>query len=215
MRLMRPPRIVDMTAAVILRTLALAACLAASPAWSQGAPPPAAPGQPATGGLPALIPAPGDPANVDEVVLPAKPVVILSGASAWDEGLKNVRASFAHIRAEMAKTGLAPAGRPIAVFTQTTDESFKFDAMIPIAATPAPPPALGEGLRFGTTPSGKAYRFVHKGPYDDVDSTYETITTYLEVKDIVAKDVFIEEYLNDVAEADSPDLEVNIYVQPR
>ena len=189
----------------------------------QQSPPPAAtlqqapaPGAtPALASRPTLIPDSGDPSNVDEVVLPAKPVLILSGTSAWEEGLKNLRASFARIDAELARLGLAPAGRPIAVFTQTTDDNFRFEAMVPIGSAPSPAPTVGADMRFGTTPSGKAYRFVHKGPYDDIDTTYETITTYLDAKDIVAKDAFIEEYVNDVSESGDPGLEINIFVQPR
>jgi effector-binding domain-containing protein len=185
----------------------------------QQAPPPAATLQqspaPTVASRPTLIPEAGDPSNVDEVVLPEKPVLVLSGTSAWEEGLKNLRTSFGKIEAELARLGLAPAGRPLAVFTQTTDDTFRFDAMVPITAAPTPAPTLGPDMRFGTTPSGKAYRFVHKGPYDEIDTTYETITTYLDAKDILAKDAFIEEYANDVSDAGDPGLEINIFVQPR
>lgn len=163
-----------------------------------------------------LLPEAGDPSNVDEVMLAAKPVLILSGTSDWDGGLKAVRASFAKIEAELARLKITATGRPIVLYTQTTDDNFKFDAMVPIAAAPATPPAdLAKDMRFGETPSGKAYRFVHKGPYDDIDSTYETITTYLEAKDIVARDAFMEEFANDVADPADGNLEVNIFVQPK
>lgn len=177
--------------------------------------PPAAPAQPSTTARPTLVPEAGDPGNVDTVILPEKPVLILPGSSTWDEGLKSLRAAFSRIEAELARLGLAPAGRPIAVFTQTTDDDFKFDAMIPVAAAPSAPGELAKDMRFGVTPSGQAFRFVHKGPYDDIDSTYDTITTYLEAKDVVARDIFIEEFLNDVDDTTDPGLEVNIFVQPK
>jgi effector-binding domain-containing protein len=187
------------------------------PDASAGVAPPRQPDAGATlrAARPTLIPQAGDPTDVDEVVLPEKPVVIVSGQSKWDDGLKTIRAALARLESELGKVGIPPAGRPLAVFVQTTDEDFKFDAMVPVGAVPTPPPALPPDLRFGTTPSGKAYRFVHKGRYDDVDSTYETITTYLDAKDILAKDAFIEEYVNDVADATNPGIEVNIFVQPR
>ena len=165
--------------------------------------------------LPTLVADPGDTGDVDEVVLPAKPVAIMSGQSNWENGLKTMRASFAHIREEVAKSGLVIAGRPITVFTDTSDDGFKYDAMIPLAAAPATPPTLPPEIRLSTTPSGKAYRFVHKGPYDEIDSTYETITAYLDAKDISAKDTFIEEYATDAAEPTDPALEINIFVQPK
>lgn len=172
-----------------------------------------APGQSA--GMPTLVPDPGDTSDVDEVVLPAKPVIIMSGQSNWENGLKTMRASFAHLREEAAKAGLTIAGRPVTVFTETTDDNFKYDAMIPLSAAPATPPTLPPEVRLGTTPSGKAYRFVHKGPYDEVDSTYETITAYLDAKDIVANDSFIEEYTTDTSDPADPTLEINIFVQPK
>ena len=70
-------------------------------------------------------------------------------------------------------------------------------------------------IRFGTTPSGKALRFVHKGAYDEVDSTYDMVEIYLEAKGIVVKDPIIEEYVNDPKDAADPDLELNIFVQPQ
>ncbi len=47
--------------------------------------------------------------------------------------------------------------------------------MIPVAAAGRhTPPASEDGLRFGTTPSGKALRFAHRGSYEGIDTTYET-----------------------------------------
>lgn len=185
------------------------------PASANPAPPPAD-ANPAAPARQTLLPEAGDPSNVDEVVLTAKPVLILSGTSDWDGGLKNIRESFAKIEAELARLNIVPTGRPIVLYTQTTDDNFKFDAMIPIAAAPGSAPAdLAKDMRFGETPSGKAYRFVHKGAYDDIDNTYETITTYLEAKDIVARDAFMEEFVNDVSDAADTKLEANIFVQPK
>ena len=204
--------------AAILAGASFAPASAQAPA--QPAPPaspaPATPAPPATTARPTLLPEAGDPANVDEVMLTAKPVLVVSGTSDWDNGLKNIRAATASVEKELARLGIAPAGRPLVLYTQTTDDNFKFDAMVPIAAAPASPPGdLAKDMRFGETPAGKAWRFVHKGPYDDIDSTYETITTYLEAKDIVARDAFIEEFANDTADPADANLEVNIFVQPK
>src|SRR3712207_7035507 len=40
-------------------------------------------------------------------------------------------------------------------------------------------------VKFGKTPEGKSFRFVHKDAYDEIDGTYETITAYLDIKEIV------------------------------
>jgi effector-binding domain-containing protein len=161
------------------------------------------------------VPTPGDPLDVAEVTLPGKPAAVLSGESTWEEGFANLKTAFAKIEAELGQAGLAPAGRPIASFVETDDAGFHYEAMIPIERAPEGRPALGADIRFGRTPEGKAYHFVHKGPYEDIDSTYETITAYLDSKGIVAKDVFIEEYVTDLTDKDDDNLEINIFVQPR
>lgn len=185
------------------------------PAAITQAPPPGEPARLPAAPRPTLISEPGDPGNVDEVTLPEKPVLILSGSGQWEGAFKSIREAFGQIEAELAKAGIAPAGRPIATFTQTTDDGFRFEAMIPIAAAPSPAPPLPDSMRFGATPGGKAYRFVHKGAYEDIDTTYDTVTTYLEAKDIAARDVFMEEFANDPKDGADPDLEVNIFVQPK
>ena len=64
----------------------------------------------------------------------------------------------------------------------------------------------------GEAPSGKALKFVHRGSYDAMDSTYEAITNYLDDKRMEAKDLFIEEYTTDPVKADPNKLVVNVFV---
>jgi effector-binding domain-containing protein len=175
------------------------------------APPPA--GQTAVGtpGRPTLVDKPGEPGDVDEVTLPAKPAAILAGKTKWEEAVPNLKQAFARIEAELARIGVAPAGRPLSVFTRTEDDGFEFEAMIPVTAAPTAPPAEVDGLRFGTTPSGKALRFAHHGSYESIDSTYETLTAYLDAKDIVVQDKFVEEYATDLKDGTDDNLDVNIY----
>lgn len=201
-------------------------------------PPPSlpAPGQPAPPNLPAppaqapatpqqqtgapnpnatLAGKPGDPSDVDEVMLVAKPALMISGQSSWDQGFQRLSETFRTLREEAAKAGLRVAGRPLTLFTETDDNGFRFDAMLPVERTPDAATALGNGVKAGTTPAGQALRFVHTAPYDDIDSTYETITAYLEAKSIVVKDAFLEEYVSELNDPLDPNLEINVYVQPK
>ncbi|WP_370692864.1 GyrI-like domain-containing protein [Methylobacterium sp.] len=162
-----------------------------------------------------LVETPGDANDVDTVSLPAKPAAILAGRAKWEEAVPSLKAAFQRIEADLAKAGIAPVGRPLAVFAKTDDDGFQFDAMIPIAAMPDPKPAEIDGLRFGTTPSGKALRFPHRGSYDEIDGTYETLTAYLDAKDVVVQDRFIEEYVTDLNDKADEKLDVNIYALPK
>jgi effector-binding domain-containing protein len=179
------------------------------------APPAATPAPPAATARSTLVPSAGDPMDVAEVILPGKPVAALSGESTWDEGFENLKNAFARIEGELGKAGIRPAGRPVTVFLETDDMGFRYEAMVPVERAPEGRPTLTPEIRFARTPEGKAYHFVHKGPYDDIDSTYETITAYLDAKGIVAKDVFIEEYATDFTDSADDSLEINIFVQPR
>jgi effector-binding domain-containing protein len=194
---------------VLLVLLALSPAVAAAQAPS--APPPATT-QPS---LPTLVPGSGDPGNADEVVLPSKPAAILRGTAIWDEGFNALKGAFRRIEEELARAAIPPAGRPLTVFVETDDLGFHYEAMIPIAAIPEGRSNLSEGVIFGTTPAGPALRFAYKEPYEDIDSLYETITAYLDAKGVTAKDAFIEEYVTDLTEPSDPNLEVNVFVQPK
>jgi effector-binding domain-containing protein len=170
---------------------------------------------PSAGARPTLVPSPGDPLDVAEVTLPAKPAAVLAGTSSWDEGFDDLKQAFGRIEGELAKAGIRPAGRPVTVFLETDDMGFRYEAMVPVDAAASNRPNLSAEVGFGRTPEGKAYHFVHKGPYENIDSTYETITAYLDAKGIVAQDVFIEEYVTDLTDRADDSLEINIFVQPR
>jgi effector-binding domain-containing protein len=188
-----------------------------APATAQPSPAPSAPASPApvTAGRSTLFPNPGDPADVEQGVLASKPAAVLSGTSTWDEGFPNLKSAFAKIEDELKKANVAPTGRPLTVFVHTDDSGFRFEAMIPVAQVPEGRTELTPEIKFGKTPEGKSFRFVHKDAYDEIDGTYETITAYLDAKDIVSKDVFVEEYVSDLTDAQDTNLEVNIYVQPK
>ena len=119
------------------------------------------------------------------------------------------------IDGELKKAGIAPAGRPLTVFLHTDDAGFSYQAMIPVAQAPEGKTELTPEIRFGRTPDGKTFRFVHEDAYDEIDGTYETITAYLDAKDIVSKDVFVEEYVTELTDSADTNLKVNIYVQPK
>lgn len=165
--------------------------------------------------LPTLVPTPGDPLDVGEVALPGKPAAVLAGESTWDEGFDNLKQAFARVEGELAKAGLSPSGRPVAVFVETDDMGFRYEAMVPVDAAATARPNLSAEVGFGRTPEGPAYHFVHKGPYENIDSTYETITAYLDAKGVAVKDQFVEEYVTDLTDPADPNLEINVFVEPK
>ena len=95
------------------------------------------------------------------------------------------------------------------IYTSTDDTGFQFQAAVPIAEAPKDPPQ-GD-LTVGKSPGGKALKFVHRGSYDSMDATYETITNYLDERKLDAKDMFIEEYVTDLLKTPADQLVINVW----
>lgn len=144
--------------------------------------------------------------------MPGKPALVIAGQTTWDKGYDTLQSVFARLTGEAARRGLRVAGRPLTLFVETDDIAFRYEAMLPVDRAIE----VGAGdIRPGTTPAGRALRFMHRGPYEDIDSTYEGITAYLDAKGLVVRDEFVEEYLNQPKDASDPNFEINIYVRPR
>ena len=178
-------------------------------------PPPAAVAPPAAT-VQTLVPPPADPSMPDKVELAGRPAALLRGAATWDDGYDKLTGAFTKLQDSMKANGIAITGKPIALFLETDDLGFRFEAQLPIDRAPAERPSgLAADIRFGLTPAGSAWRFVHRAPYEDIDSTYEAITAYLDQRGIDAKETFIEEYVTLGQGPADETLEINIFVQPR
>jgi effector-binding domain-containing protein len=193
----------------------------ATPAPAAGAPaatpPAAAPSTPPAAAAPASPPAdsgtPSDDSSGGQFLdMTAHPAAFVGGKANWNEGFSALMGSLNLVRAELAKANLTASGHPIAVFTETDDTGFSYRVMIPIGNAPEGKTELSDSVKLGQTPAGKAMKFEHRGSYEDIDSTYEAITAYLDEKGLEADNLFVEEYLNDVKTPDDPNLQVDIYV---
>ena len=157
-------------------------------------------------------PASADASSAQQIEVAARPVALLRGSSSWDDGYANLTAAFKKIEVEIGKAGLKANGRPMTAFLETDDQTFRYEAMIPLEAEPAGKSALTQDVLIGRSPAGKAMKFQHRAAYDEIDSTYEAITAFLDEKGLEAKNLFIEEYMNDVKGSDDTSLQIDIYV---
>ena len=169
-----------------------------SPATAQ-APPAAAPPAAAS----------SDPFG-EEVTLVEKPIVFIAGSGMWDSAFDTITGSFKTVNAAMAKAGIKANGPLMTIYTSTDDTGFQFQAAVPVEK--APTLAADSGVTVGMSPAGKALKFVHRGSYDAMDSTYEAITNYLDEKQLEAKDLFIEQYIKDPLTTPEDDLVIEVYV---
>jgi effector-binding domain-containing protein len=182
--------------------LAVTLVFAAGPAAAQRAAPP--------GNLDAPAPLqPGD-AFGESVTLPERTIIYIKGHSKWDAAFDSLVDAFKSLNEYLDKQGIKPAGPAMTIYTETDDAGFSFEAAYPIAAAPTDPPK-GD-IAVGPAPTGKVLKFVHRGSYDAMDSTYEAITNYLDDKHLEAQGLFIEEYVTDPVKTDAEKLVVNVFV---
>jgi effector-binding domain-containing protein len=182
----------------------LALALTAGPAAAQKVPP--------LPGMDAPAPSPLKPGDAfgEAVTLPERTIIYLQGHSKWDSALETLVDAFKSLTEYLDKHGITPDGPAMTIYTQTDDSGFAFRAAVPVAQAPKDPPK-GD-LAVGQAPSGKALKFVHRGSYDAMDSTYEAITNYLDDKGIEAKDVFVEEYTGGPLKPGDDNLQVTVFV---
>jgi effector-binding domain-containing protein len=145
-----------------------------------------------------------------EVTLPERTMLFLSGNGKWESAFETLVDAFKTVYAYLETSGLQPSGRAMMIYTAADDLGFSFQAAVPIAAAPAAPPQ-GD-IAVGPAPSGKAYKFVHRGAYDTMDNTYEAITNFFDERNMDAKDMFIEEYETDPRTTPEAELVINVLV---
>ncbi|MBV9556438.1 MAG: GyrI-like domain-containing protein [Pseudolabrys sp.] len=197
-REIRMSRLAAFSAATMLALGSIAA------AQTLPAAPPAIPMSPSPSPL-----QPGD-AFGQEVTLPERTIVFIKGEGTWDKAFETLVEAFKSLNQYLDKQALKSNGPAMTIYTSTDDTGFRFQAALPVDAAPKNPPK-GD-IAVGNAPSGKALKFVHRGSYDAMDSTYEAITNYLDEKRLEAKDLFIEEYNGDPVTADQNKLIVNVFV---
>jgi effector-binding domain-containing protein len=172
------------------------------PEQPSGAPPPPAP---------APTPAPqANDAFGEEVTLPDRRVIYMTGTANWDSAFETLVDAFKSVVTYLDRQGLKPAGPMMTIYTATDDTGFQFQAAVPISEDPKTAPQ-GD-IALGKSPSGRAFKFVHRGSYDAMDTTYDAITNFLDEKRLEAKELFIEEYATDPTTTPEDELVVNVYV---
>lgn len=152
---------------------------------------------------------PADPFG-EEVTLTPKTIVYLKGTATWDTAFETLVESFKNVNAFLDRQGIKAAGPIMTIYTATDDTGFQFQAAVPVAEAPKDPPR-GD-LAVGTSPEGKALKFIHRGSYDSMDNTYDAITNYLDEKKLEAKELFIEQYVTDPLTTAEDKLVIEVYV---
>ena len=146
----------------------------------------------------------------EEVTLPEQTIIYFSGSGQWDRAFETIVDGFKTVNDYLKKEGIKASGPLMTIYTSTNDTSFQFQAAVPVTETPKVTPTGDIGL--GKTLTGKAFKFVHRGSYEDMDRTYDAITNFLDEKQLDAKGLFIEQYLTDPLTTAEDKLVVEVFV---
>jgi effector-binding domain-containing protein len=181
---------------------------------AQNEPPATPPSSPPAEKEPATTP-PSQPSQSadpfgEEVTLTEKTILYMNGNATWDNAFETLVDAFKQLKTVLDRQGLKADGPSMTIYTSTDDTGFTFQAAIPIAEEPKDPPH-GD-IAVGKSPSGRALKFVHRGSYDSMDTTYEAITNHLDEKRLEAKDLFIEEYATDPVTTPEDQLVITVLV---
>jgi effector-binding domain-containing protein len=160
---------------------------------------------------PAPVPGakPGDPFG-EEVTLTPKTIVYLKSSATWDSAFETILDAFKNVYAFLDRQGIKAAGPAMTIYTASDDAGFDFQAAVPIAEAPKDPPK-GD-LAVGTSPEGKALKFMHRGSYDSLDAAYDAITHYLDERKLEARDLYIEQYDSDLLKTPEDSLVIQVLV---
>jgi effector-binding domain-containing protein len=152
---------------------------------------------------------PGDPFG-EEVTLTPKTIVYLKSSATWDSAFETILDAFKNVYAFLDRQGIKAAGPAMTIYTASDDAGFDFQAAVPIAEAPKDPPK-GD-LAVGTSPEGKALKFMHRGSYDSLDAAYDAITHYLDERKLEARDLYIEQYDTDLLKTPEDSLVIQVLV---
>jgi len=130
-----------------------------------------------------------------EITLPEKTIVYLQGTGTWDTAYETLVEAFRTVHEYIDRRGLKPDGDAMMIYTGADDSGFDFRAAVPVMG-PFDNPPKGD-IAVGTSPSGKAFRFVHRGAYDGMENLYEAITNFFDEKNLQPAELFIERYVTD------------------
>ena len=111
----------------------------------------------------------------------------------------------------IGQNAIQPAGPPLAVYHDYSEAGMTMDVGFPVAAA-AIAKATGD-VKAGETPSGKAYKILHKGPYDLLRETYGRIEEQFKTDDIPMSQTSWEVYVSDPDTTPPEDLITEIYMK--
>ena len=152
--------------------------------------------------------------QVEELEVAPVTVAYVSATSSKDEQeiARTIGASYATVGKFMATRKLKQAAAPITINTKWADTGYEFDAAIPVDHAPEAEVPADSPVQVKQTYSGKALKVVHKGPYREMDATYEKLMAYVAAHGYETAAPPWDEYVSDPGDTPEPELLTFIFM---
>jgi effector-binding domain-containing protein len=151
--------------------------------------------------------------ELEETTVEPKTIVAMESRSANDGEAMGLAlgAAYGQIQAFMQGAELQPSGAPVAVTKSRDEDSWLFQAGIPISG-PAPKDTVEGPVQFGTTPGGEVVKVTHTGPYAQLPQTYAAIDAWFILNKRERGGATWEAYVSDPATTAEDKLVTKIFV---
>lgn len=148
--------------------------------------------------------------DISIVEAQAQEILYVEGRSGQDpdEVAQALANAFGEVIRFMAEREVELTGQPMAITRNWDDDNYYFEAALPVSHLPE---SIDGRVRTGLSPSGKAVRLVHVGPYDQLRESYDILNAWISAHRLEAGDVSWEHYISDPGETPSDELVTHIY----
>ena len=116
--------------------------------------------------------------------------------------------AYQEITSFIAEHSIEIQAQPMAITRSWDARDYEFDAAIPVSTTDV---ELSGNVRAGKSPSGRAVRVVHRGPYDRMSPSYEKLSAYMAVHGLKEGRVSWEHYISDPGQTPADEIITHIY----
>lgn len=147
--------------------------------------------------------------EVERVAAVPLDVLYVHDAAGIREGSPGLAGAFGEISAFMAANDIELAAQPMTLSYAGENGKVRLDAAVPVQRVDIP--ASGN-LRWGRSPSGRAVRAVHHGPYTRLSQTREKLQAWMAAHGYRAGAVSWEHYLSDPGVTPLEEQMTHVYV---
>jgi effector-binding domain-containing protein len=153
-----------------------------------------------------------DFSDLEVEIIEAKPMDILyistdSGRLPGDVA-SSLAAAYQEITLFMVEHAIELQSQPMAITRAWDAEDYEFQAAIPVSTTDF---ELSGNVKSGKSPSGRAVKVIHRGPYDRMAPSYEKLAAYMAIHGLEEGRVSWEHYISDPGQTPEEEIITHIY----